>query len=288
VTDKADIPDTEAEEEPPLEPREAEPGVAESPPPLSSGGRSVGGRIAASGIIIVLAAFAVIEFKAGKRSYTRRFIQYLSGRYEKAIGWTPEQIAQNPEGYLEYATETIKRQKKEREEQLASLSKRKVEIEQKATALETRVSDIQNVHDRLQTACRRADDEDRWPVKMGNRTFDKETSQAVLASAEKYVEDRKPLVSAYRDARQKLIGTEAVLRTDIEKLDQLGEKVALDLERVRLNKGMAELEELKQTEAALASFSGVVVDVSEDPSTLLSIPSSPPAKGQIDVEQLLK
>lgn len=291
MTDKPDIPDDESLEDdaPPIEPRSAE-SEAEvyEPAPAPSGGRSIVGRLIPSLVLIAIAAFAVLEVRAGKRSFTRRLINQIAGKYEKAVSWTPEQIAQDPEGYLDYALETAKRQKKEREDQLAALGKRKVEIEQKATALETRVADIQNVGDRLKVACQRADDEDRWPVKMGNRSFDKDTAEAILVSAAKYVEDRRPLVSAYRDARQKLLGTEAALRIQVEQLDQLSEKVALNLERVRLNKGMAALEELKQTEAALASFSDVVVDMSEDPTTLLSTPPPPTGKGQVDLEQLLK
>ena len=202
---------------------------------------------------------------------------------ETDANWPPERIASDPDGYLQYADRRISEQVAGREKRLAELSARRAEIEKKSADLIQRVADAKNIQERLSTAIQRAEDEDRWPLKFAGKTFSREKATSVLAAVTAYQKDREPLAAAYSEALRKIAATERALRNDLAGLGQMREKLALDLERVRLNKGMAELADLRQTEAKLANFSAALAGLTDDP---LASPAGTNAPDQ-DLNELL-
>ena len=201
--------------------------------------------------------------------------------------WPPERISKVPAGYLACAQKQIEAQIAEREKRLNTLEARKREITTRSSALAGKLQDVQNVHDRLAAACRRADDEDRWPAKVGGREFDKAKAQSIIESSERYVQDYRPLVDAYADAVHRLEATEAALKGDLYNLGRLREKTEIDMERIQINQGIAELGDLKQREAELASFSTTIADMSGDAAIGSDVLNRKPADN-IDVDSLLK
>lgn len=203
---------------------------------------------------------------------------------ESDAAWTPERIAANPDGYLQYADNRIRQQVAGRQQRLAELDRRRAEIDRKSSDLLQRVADAQNIQTRLAAAMQRAEDEDRWPLKFAGHTFSREKATAVLAATAAYQKEREPLAGAYRDALQKIESAQRSLRTDLAGLAQMREKLALDLERVRLNQGLAELSELRQTEAKLANFSATLAGLTDDPLAGAPAANVP----DVDVNDLLK
>lgn len=199
---------------------------------------------------------------------------------EADAAWTPDRIASDPDGYLQYADARISQQVAGREQRLAQLDQRRADIHQKSADLLQRVADAKNIHARLSTALQRAEDEERWPLKFAGRTFSREKAQSVLAALDSFQKAREPLAAAYREALAKIDGAQRTLRADMASLAQMREKLALDLERVRLNKGLAELADLRQTEAKLANFSATLANLTDDP---LAAPAAP----DVNVNDLL-
>lgn len=179
-------------------------------------------------------------------------------------GWTPEKIAANPAGYLQYASGRVASQIQGRKEKLAQLSAQRADVEARANALGGKVADAQNIIKRMKTAMQRADDENNWPVKMAGRTFDQAKAEAVIRSLEQFVADRQSLVQAYDGAMGRIASAEDTLKADIENLTHLREKIGLDLERVRLNQNLSELGDLHKTENELAAFAKTLADMSDD------------------------
>ena len=202
--------------------------------------------------------------------------------------WTPERIAADPAGYLAYADKQVQAQIAERARRLEDLAGRRAEIETKGGALANQLEDVRNIRARLQTAQRRAEDEDRWPVKIAGRTFTRDDIQSLLQSTDRFEEDRRPLEQAYAAARLKMERMEGVLRHDIAKLTRMREKVALDLERVRLNQSLAEIGELRKTEEELSALSRSLADLSADSMVDLTLPREEPAKAGADLQGLLR
>ena len=114
--------------------------------------------------------------------------------------WSPERIAADPDGYLQYADARISKQVTGREERLAQLEQRRAEIEKKSDGILQQVADAKNIHTRLSAAIQRAQDEDRWPLKFAGRTFTQEKALAVLEATASYQKEREPLAAAYREA----------------------------------------------------------------------------------------
>jgi hypothetical protein len=107
-----------------------------------------------------------------------------------------------------------------------------------------------------------------------------------MASLAQFVADRTDLVSAYRDAMNRVDGTEATLKADIEKLSRMRERIGIDLERVKLNEGLAELGDLHRTETELASFARTLASMSDE-SMLGRLGTFDKATESVDAESLL-
>jgi DNA repair exonuclease SbcCD ATPase subunit len=200
------------------------------------------------------------------------------------VSWTPERIAADPEGYLRHAQKSVVEQVRLREQKLAELGRRRSEIEVKSDDMLRRVEEARNLGRRLESAIERAEDEDRWPLQFAGRSFSRERANSLRTAIQQFQEQRSPLADAYRDAVQRIGQSERALRADISNLGQVGQRLALDLERVRLNQGLAELTALRKTESELANFSSQLSALTDDPLNGLVIGGEEGA----DLNDLLK
>ncbi len=106
-----------------------------------------------------------------------------------------------------------------------------------------------------------------------------------MAQIDEWLKDRDPLVDAYASSLKKMDDSAATLQDDLRSLGRLREKLALDLERVKLNQGMAELDTLRKTESQLASMSQSLSKMSEDQAPVLPTASK---TSRVDIDSLLK
>lgn len=201
--------------------------------------------------------------------------------------WSSEEISKDPVGYLQAQDRQVERQIQERGTRQQQLADRHCQIQDRQAKLIENLKEIKNVYNRLQTACRKADDEDRWPARMGGRTFDRAKAEAILKSAEQYIKDRQPLAEAYEQTLNRIADLEARTQKETQDLARLRERIALDIERIRLNQGIAELGELRRTETELASFSKMLGALDENAvdTAVVAATDAPP---RVDVEKLLK
>lgn len=209
------------------------------------------------------------------------------GQKPAADTWTPERISQEPEAYLVHVDAAIQQRVADRQTSLKSIKTRRADLEARYAPVEAKCGELENLHKRLKSAYRRAEDEDRWPFVLAGRQFDRAKADAVMGAIQQGLAQNRPLVAAYQDALRRLGVAEQTLTTDLDTLGQLRAKVDLDRERLRINKGMAELSELQKREAELASFSQVLVDMGDDlDSGVLSV--SDAAQRAKDMDNLLK
>jgi DNA repair exonuclease SbcCD ATPase subunit len=213
-----------------------------------------------------------------------------SGKTGKPVpgrNWTPEEIGKDPVGYLQDQDRRAEKQIQERNDRLGQVRAHRAQVSRRGDELATNLAEIQNVHDRLQRALRRAEEEDRWPISMAGRSFTREKANAILASCEQYVQDRRQLADAYEQTARKLEGLEAQVTRQLQDLSRLRERIGLDIERVRLNQGLAELGELQRTETEVASFSKMLGTMDENLlSSMAAAPTTEPQR--VDVDAMLK
>lgn len=250
--------------------------------------------VAAALLIVPAAAAAVVAAGCDEPAPARNGQQKQPARQNQAADkpldyeWSAEEIAADTQAYLAWSDRRIADQIAQRERRLRALAKRRGQIEQRQRQLSQNLADVRNVRERLRQAYRRAEDEDRWPVRMGGRTFERDRARAILEQTEQYLEDRKPLADAYAEAMGKMSSAEQALKRDVSQLNRLRERVALDLERVRLNQGMAELDQLRKNEAELEQMARTLASMSDVGAEATTLPADARGRETIDVEELLK
>jgi hypothetical protein len=120
-------------------------------------------------------------------------------------------------------------------------------------------------------------------VVVGSRSFEKDKATILLAQLPKQIELRKPLARDYEDALNAMSEHQSKLQSDIVSLNLLREKIALDVERVRLNRGVGELTKLSKSSQEISSFAGLVGS-----STAEAPPAVGGTAGIKDLDSLLK
>lgn len=202
--------------------------------------------------------------------------------------WTAEEIAKDPAGYMKWADTKIARQIDDRQERQRQVGGRLAEIGLKQKNFAQNLSDIANLNKRMTQAIQRAEDEDRWPLVLGGQSFDRARAQAVLDQTSRYVADRTPMATAYDQALGKLRDADRSLQADIEQLKRLREKLALDLERIRISQGVEELAALRQTESAISGFARELTAMAEEATLATSSMPQGEPPAPVDVDTFLK
>ena len=199
--------------------------------------------------------------------------------------WSEDEMAKDPEGYLRWADEQIQGQIRQRDELLKKLDERRKEIKTRQVEVGAELKEFQNFRERLATAVRRAEDEDRWPVQVGSNKFDRAKAKSLLEDLGRQIEQRTPLANDYDAAIAKMDARSTSLRGDVAALAQLREKIALDLERVKLNQGVAELEKLSRTADEIAHYSKILGQIGDATG---KEPEEPKQGGLKSLDSMLK
>lgn len=178
--------------------------------------------------------------------------------------WTADEMSKDPEGYLAWADTQLAEQKTKREQFLGTLAQRQAKVRERQQKAGADLGELENFLQRLTTAVRRADDEDRWPAKVGGRSYERSQALELMETLPKQIELRRPLSEEYDKAIAVMDAKAASLRAEVQQLDRLRQKLALDLERVRLSQGSAELKTLGATAEDIARYAKVLADVMAD------------------------
>ncbi len=206
---------------------------------------------------------------------------------EPAAAWTPERITQDPGGYLTFADSEIVRQIAEREARIKQIEASSISVGERADKLKQSIADAANIQKRLKVAIERGDDEQSWPIQFAGQRFERSRATAVLDASNRFVTSRTPLADEYDRALAKIGSTADSIRSDILELGRLREKLALDMERVRLNQGIAEMADLRKSVDTLSAFAVSLADTTDNPLEDLTEKARPLA-AEAELEALLK
>jgi hypothetical protein len=242
------------------------------------------------GLLILVAAVAVAALTGGgcDRSGKNAGVAPSGGQSTaKRAAWTAEEISKDPAGYLRWSDQQVADHIASNEQRLGALQKSREQFAGKRDLLLENIQDVENIRRRLDDAVTRADDEDRWPVRMGDRAFTREKAQAILKQTQQYVDERRPTATKYDQFLKKLDDTSAAVRAENSRLAELREKIALDLEQVKLNQGNAEVDKLRAAESQLRQMSSAVAALSEEIDPLKAPPPGEPT-GHVNIDDMLK
>jgi DNA repair exonuclease SbcCD ATPase subunit len=204
----------------------------------------------------------------------------------KAIGeeWSPEEIAEDPDAYFQWADAQIRDQVAQREALLKTIAAKRPDIEARRKQRSDDIAELENFMKRLETAVRRAEDEDRWPVQVGPHRYERERARTLLQTIPKQVDLRRPLAQEYEKAAADMDQKAQALRAQIASLGELRETVALHAERARISKGVDDLTRLGRAATEIANFSRSLGTMGEG----FGIPASATETPVIPVGELLK
>jgi hypothetical protein len=242
------------------------------------------------GLLILVAAVAAAALTGGgcDRSGKNAGVAPSAGQSTaRRTEWTADQISKDPAGYLRWSDRQVADHIAANEQRLGALQKSHEQFAGKRDLLLQNIQDVENIRRRLDDAVQRADDEDRWPVRMGDRAFTREKAQAILKQTQQYVDERQPTAAKYDQFLKKLDDTAAAVRAENTRLAELREKIALDLEQVKLNQGNAEVDKLRAAESQLRQMSSAVAALSEDNDPLKAPPPGEPT-GRVNIDDMLK
>ncbi len=205
---------------------------------------------------------------------------------DTAQGWTPERISKDPAGYLKFADAEIVRQKSEREARIEKIETSSKMIAERSEKLRQDIRDASNIQKRLQAAITRADEDETWPITFAGRKLERAKAKAIADASQRFVTSRASLASDYEQALLKIDSLEQSMRSDLVELSRLREKLALDMERVRLNQGIAEVGELRKSVDALSGFATSLADTTDNPLDDLAAKARP-LSAEAELESLL-
>ncbi len=205
---------------------------------------------------------------------------------DAAASWTPERITKDPGGYLKFADAEIVRQIAERENRIKQIQASHTSVSERADKLKQSIRDAENIQKRMRTAIERGDDEQAWPITFAGQRFERVRAVAILEASQRFVTSRTPLANDYDQALAKIDTAAQSIRSEILELGRLREKLALDMERVRLNQGIAEMTELRKSVDALSGFATSLADTTDNPLDELAEKARPLA-AEAELETLL-
>jgi hypothetical protein len=199
--------------------------------------------------------------------------------------WGPDEMAKDPEGYLAWADKKIQGQVEQREQMLATIATRRTAVKARQQEKGADLQEWEDFLKRLETAVRRAQDEDRWPVQVGGRRFEKERALQLLQEVPAQVEKRRPLAEEYAKLLQQMDLRERALQDELERLKTLRERIALDVERVRLGRGAEELKDLGKSAEEIEHFAKILGSMNDIPD---EVPAEKRGSTLVSLESLLK
>ena len=238
-------------------------------------------------IIMTLAAAAVIGGGCDRPPNKNGGPQTPQQQSAKRTEWSAAEISKDPQGYLQWSDQQVAAQIAANERKLQSIQASRTQFSDKRNTLLENINDVVNINKRLADAVQRAEDEDRWPVRMGDRSFSREKAQTILQQTKQYVEERQPMSTKYDQFLKKLDDMAGTVRAENVRLTELREKIALDIEGVKLNQGMAEVDKLRSAESQLRQMSSAVAAISAENDPLQAAPPKEPP-GRVNIDDMLK
>jgi hypothetical protein len=201
--------------------------------------------------------------------------------------WTPEEMAKDPEGYLVWADAKVQSQSAASEARLKTLRERMEQVRARKAQLDENLAGAENIRARMEQNIRRGEDEDREPFEMAGERFTIEQGRQVVAGAQRYIENNRPLAQKYDELVGKFEAAVEDLAGKIDAMRRMHERLGLDIEQVRLNQGSTETEKLNQTQAEIGGFATALTR-SEETIGLAALAGADKQPDKVDIHTFLK
>jgi 23S rRNA pseudoU1915 N3-methylase RlmH len=206
----------------------------------------------------------------------------------ETLEWTSEEIMKNPDGYLKKTQYYISSEIRQRQQKSEQLLQKLKSIQEKADRYTNNLSEVENIRKRFVSAIKSAHDEDRWPIKIAGKSFDQMRANKVVNDMTTYIKNNSSIAADYIKLVGSINRSISELKNDIEYLNRMNEKMALDIEKIHLGKGTDNFKDVRSRMSEMSNLSESLTSSDKD-SVLESMRNSEVQGSEIvDVSEFIK
>ena len=206
----------------------------------------------------------------------------------ETLEWTSEEIMKNPDGYLKKTQYYISSEIRQRQQKSEQLLQKLKSIQEKADRYTNNLSEVENIRKRFVSAIKSAHDEDRWPIKIAGKSFDQMKANKVVNDMTTYIKNNSSIAADYIKLVGSINRSISELKNDIEYLNRMNEKMALDIEKIHLGKGTDNFKDVRSRMSEMSNLSESLTSSDKD-SVLESMRNSEVQGSEIvDVSEFIK
>ena len=206
----------------------------------------------------------------------------------ETLEWTSEEIMKNPDGYLKKTQYYISSEIRQRQQKSEQLLQKLKSIQEKADRYTNNLSEVENIRKRFVSAIKSAHDEDRWPIKIAGKSFDQMKANKVVNDMTTYIKNNSSIAADYIKLVGSINRSISELKNDIEYLNRMNEKMALDIEKIHLGKCTDNFKDVRSRMSEMSNLSESLTSSDKD-SVLESMRNSEVQGSEIvDVSEFIK
>lgn len=193
-------------------------------------GLSTMGTVAA--IVAGLAVLAIAAY-----FISAPFRTNVNKAYSQFAEWTPENIAANPLGYLDFCEEQTKGALKKCESSKIAIAQKQAKLEQMETDTRDKLRIGGDAFKELKEAYSKAEADDKWPLAWSGKQLDKDAAKRQIVKLDGEIRGKTELAKKYKDAV-------AQLRTQLNKVEEAKDKAKEQLAKIDTNREMLKVQQI--------------------------------------------
>ncbi len=217
------------------------------------------------GVLVPLVVLAVAVL-GGLYFFSDVFRTKVQATARDLSEWTPENIAADPVGYLDFCETETKKTQTKLEASRISVAQRRAQLVGMKEKHETTLTNGSKALEELKTAYRAAETAGQWPLSWAGRSLDQEKAKLQIVELHREVQSKKGLIEKVDNGLKSL-------DAQVSKLQQAKATCEKQLAEIQTSREMLKVEEITQDlteqlidmKGVLASTTALIVDEDTGP-----------------------
>jgi len=216
-------------------------------------------------IILILIVLLIIG-GAGFYFYSDVFKTKVNEAARQATKWTPENIQEDPVGYLTWARSECSTSLTSMKARALSLRTKVNEASRELTARASDEKSFQSLLDEAKGLYRTANEANQWPVSLRGTSLSQEQLKKKIVETYQRIESDSTVATAYQNSINTFNAQLEKINRKTTEIEQLKRKLTTDLEVAKVNVTTKGLEGIAERVNAIMDTSLALADLSKEPS----------------------
>jgi len=224
-------------------------------------------------LVVVLAALYFISdpFRTKVDESTRQ-----------ATTWTPENIQKNPVGYLQFSLSELAAISSKLEARVLALNTQKNQADRQAGKADAEAGQLKLLVEQAKALYLQASKDGTWPVALNGHSVSEDQLKEKIVNAHQRAESLSARVQAYTQTTAKLDRALKDLFQKQKEVAGLQQKLQSDLEMVKINQSVKDIEHIEDSVAAIMATSQALVGADAGSLPELDVLLDAPETSKID------